>query len=101
MEVQSVVTELLNNFEFSIPKGAPELQYGPAGDGLIPSFRGRRMKDRRYLCLLPLSTSGSDCWNTGSNDSCDVCLQELLMKVVHLVKSNEAFLIPGIANGCC
>ncbi|PBL04552.1 PAH-inducible cytochrome P450 monooxygenase PC-PAH 1 [Armillaria gallica] len=41
MEVQSVVTELLNNFSFSIPKGAPELQYGPAGDGLIPLVPGK------------------------------------------------------------
>ncbi|KAK0222986.1 cytochrome P450 [Armillaria nabsnona] len=41
MEVQSVVTELLNNFEFSIPKGAPELQHGPAGDGLIPIVPGK------------------------------------------------------------
>ncbi len=40
MEVQSVVTELLNNFEFSIPKGAPELQHGPGGFGLIPIVPG-------------------------------------------------------------
>ncbi|PBK62778.1 cytochrome P450 [Armillaria solidipes] len=36
MELQSVVTELLSNFEFSIPKGAPELQHGPAD---MPSKR--------------------------------------------------------------
>ncbi|KAK0214207.1 cytochrome P450 [Armillaria fumosa] len=41
MAVQSVVAELLSNFEFSIPKGAPELQHGPAGAALIPVVRGK------------------------------------------------------------
>ncbi|KAK0214204.1 cytochrome P450 [Armillaria fumosa] len=41
MEMQSVVTELLSNFEFSIPKGAPELQLGPAGASLLPIVPGK------------------------------------------------------------
>ncbi|KAK0214197.1 cytochrome P450 [Armillaria fumosa] len=41
MELQSVVAELLSNFEFSIPKGALELQDAPAGIALIPLVPGR------------------------------------------------------------
>lgn len=41
MELQSVVTELLSNFEFSIPKGAPKLQHGPAGVTITPIVPGR------------------------------------------------------------
>ncbi|PBK83833.1 cytochrome P450 [Armillaria gallica] len=41
MEMQSVVTELLSNFEFSIPKGAPELQHGPADHALIAIVPGK------------------------------------------------------------
>ncbi|KAK0473874.1 cytochrome P450 [Armillaria novae-zelandiae] len=41
MELQSVVTELLNNFEFSMPKGAPKLQHGPAGVTLSPIVPGK------------------------------------------------------------
>ncbi|KAK0504462.1 cytochrome P450 [Armillaria luteobubalina] len=41
MELQSVVTELLDNFEFSMPKGAPKLQHGPAGTALTPLVPGK------------------------------------------------------------
>ncbi|KAK0455344.1 cytochrome P450 [Desarmillaria tabescens] len=41
MELQSVVTELLSNFEFSMPKGAPRLQHGPAGMALGPNVPGK------------------------------------------------------------
>ncbi|KAK0186135.1 cytochrome P450 [Armillaria mellea] len=41
MELQSVVTELLSNFEFSMPKGAPKLQHSPAGVTLTPIVPGR------------------------------------------------------------
>ncbi|KAK0214208.1 cytochrome P450 [Armillaria fumosa] len=41
MEMQSVIAELLSNFEFSIPKGAPELQDAPAGIALIPLVPGK------------------------------------------------------------
>ncbi|KAK0470689.1 cytochrome P450 [Armillaria novae-zelandiae] len=41
MEVQSVVTELLSNFEFSVPKGAPELKDGLAGATLNPIVSGK------------------------------------------------------------
>ncbi|KAK0445854.1 cytochrome P450 [Armillaria borealis] len=41
MELQSVVTELLDNFEFSIPKGASKLQQSPAGIGLSPLIPGK------------------------------------------------------------
>ncbi|KAK0207538.1 cytochrome P450 [Armillaria fumosa] len=41
MELQSVVVELLSNFEFGIPKGAPELQDSPAGIALIPLVPGK------------------------------------------------------------
>ncbi len=39
--MQSVVTELLSNFEFSIPKGAPELQHCPAGHALVSIVPGK------------------------------------------------------------
>ena len=41
MELQSVVTELLSNFEFSMPKGAPKLQHGPAGLTVSPIVPGK------------------------------------------------------------
>ncbi|KAK0193232.1 cytochrome P450 [Armillaria mellea] len=41
MEMQAMVTELLSNFEFSIPKGVPELQQGPAGPALFPIVPGK------------------------------------------------------------
>ncbi|KAK0455346.1 cytochrome P450 [Desarmillaria tabescens] len=41
MELQSVVTELLSNFDFSMPKGAPRLQHGPAGVTLGPIVPGK------------------------------------------------------------
>ncbi|KAK0473875.1 cytochrome P450 [Armillaria novae-zelandiae] len=41
MELQSVITELLSNFEFSMPKGAPKLQHGPAGLTLAPIVPGK------------------------------------------------------------
>ncbi|KAK0214209.1 hypothetical protein IW262DRAFT_1409396, partial [Armillaria fumosa] len=40
-ELQSVIVELLSNFEFSIPKGAPELQDALAGIALIPIVPGK------------------------------------------------------------
>ncbi|PBK83843.1 cytochrome P450 [Armillaria gallica] len=56
MEAQSVVTELLNNFEFSIPKGAPELQHGPAGFGLIPIVPGKANEGPQIpLLVTPLN----------------------------------------------
>ncbi|KAK0457464.1 cytochrome P450 [Desarmillaria tabescens] len=41
MELQSVVTELLDNFEFSMPNGASKLQHGPVGAGLTPIVPGK------------------------------------------------------------
>ncbi|KAK0229198.1 cytochrome P450 [Armillaria nabsnona] len=56
MELQSVVTELLSNFEFSIPKGAPELQHGPAGIVLIPIVPGRANEGPQIpLLVTPLN----------------------------------------------
>ncbi|KAK0455308.1 cytochrome P450 [Desarmillaria tabescens] len=48
MELQSVVTELLDNFEFSIPKGMPDLQHGPANFVLTPIIPP--MKGLRFHC---------------------------------------------------
>ncbi|KAK0486627.1 cytochrome P450 [Armillaria luteobubalina] len=65
MELQSVVVELLSNFEFSIPKGALELQDAPAGIALIPIVPGRANEGPQVpLRVTPLS---------------------LFMKVIHLV----------------
>ncbi|KAK0455290.1 cytochrome P450 [Desarmillaria tabescens] len=56
MELQSVVTELLNNFEFSIPKGAPELLHGPAGLILIPIVPGKAKEGPQIpLHVTPLN----------------------------------------------
>ncbi|KAK0455291.1 cytochrome P450 [Desarmillaria tabescens] len=56
MELQSVVTELLRNFEFSIPKGAPDLQHGPAGIGLIPIVPGKAQEGSQIpLVVTPLN----------------------------------------------
>ncbi|PBK83826.1 cytochrome P450 [Armillaria gallica] len=56
MEMQSVVTELLNNFEFSIPKGAPELQHGPADPVLIPIVLGKADEGLQVpLLVTPLN----------------------------------------------
>ncbi|KAK0227670.1 cytochrome P450 [Armillaria fumosa] len=55
MELQSVVTELLSNFEFNIPKGAPELQHGPAGIVLIPIVPGKAKEGPQVpLLVTPL-----------------------------------------------
>ncbi|KAG7453207.1 cytochrome P450 [Guyanagaster necrorhizus] len=55
MELQSVVTELLSNFEFSISKGAPELQHGPAGFVLIPIVPGKAKEGPQIpLLVTPL-----------------------------------------------
>ncbi|KAK0214196.1 hypothetical protein IW262DRAFT_1300950 [Armillaria fumosa] len=58
MAVQSVVTELLSNFEFTIPqKGAPELQHGPAGAALIPIVPGKTNEGPQVDAMrLPDST---------------------------------------------
>ncbi|PBK71908.1 cytochrome P450 [Armillaria solidipes] len=56
MELQSVVTELLSNFEFGIPKGAPELQHGPAGFVLIPIVPGKAKEGPQIpLLVTPLN----------------------------------------------
>ncbi|PBK86217.1 cytochrome P450 [Armillaria gallica] len=56
MEMQSVVTELLSNFEFSIPKGAPELQHGPADLVLIPIVPGKADEGPQVpLLVTPLN----------------------------------------------
>ncbi|PBK83807.1 cytochrome P450 [Armillaria gallica] len=56
MEMQSVVTELLSNFEFSIPKGAPELQHGPADPALIPIVPGKADEGPQVpLLVTPLN----------------------------------------------
>ncbi|SJL05095.1 uncharacterized protein ARMOST_08467 [Armillaria ostoyae] len=56
MELQSVVTELLSNFEFSIPKGAPEVQHGPAGIVLIPIVPGKANEGPQIpLLVAPLN----------------------------------------------
>ncbi len=56
MEMQSVVTELLSNFEFSIPKGAPELQHGPANLILIPIVPGKADEGPQVpLLVTPLN----------------------------------------------
>ncbi|KAK0493332.1 cytochrome P450 [Armillaria luteobubalina] len=56
MELQSVVSELLSNFEFSIPKGAPELQHGPAGFVLIPIVPGKANEGPQIpLLVTPLN----------------------------------------------
>ncbi len=51
-----MVTELLSNFEFSIPKGAPELQHGPAGIVLIPLVPGKANEGPQVpLVVTPLN----------------------------------------------
>ncbi|KAK0186090.1 cytochrome P450 [Armillaria mellea] len=56
MELQSVVAELLSNFEFSVPKGAPELQHGPAGIVLIPTVPGKADEGPQIpLLVTPLN----------------------------------------------
>ncbi|KAK0218532.1 cytochrome P450 [Armillaria nabsnona] len=56
MVMQSVVTELLSNFEFSIPKGAPELQHGPADHALIPIVPGKADEGPQVpLLVTPLN----------------------------------------------
>ena len=52
MEMQSVVTELLSNFEFSIPKGAPELQHGPTDHALIAIVPGKADEGPQVLLLV-------------------------------------------------
>ncbi|KAK0493395.1 cytochrome P450 [Armillaria luteobubalina] len=51
MELQSVVTELLSEFEFSMPKGVYRLQHGPAGIVLIPIVPERQSKELKSRCL--------------------------------------------------
>ncbi|KAK0207526.1 cytochrome P450 [Armillaria fumosa] len=56
MELQSVVTELLSNFEFSIPRGVPELQDVPAGIALIPVVPGKTNEGAQIpLLITPLN----------------------------------------------
>ena len=56
MVVQSVVTVRVSNFEFSIPKGAPELQFVPAGNGLIPIVPGKENEEPQVpLFVTPLN----------------------------------------------
>ncbi|KAK0193230.1 cytochrome P450 [Armillaria mellea] len=56
MEMQSVITELVSNFEFSIPKGAPELRFVPAGVGLIPIVPGKENEEPQVpLFVTPLN----------------------------------------------
>ncbi|KAK0455342.1 cytochrome P450 [Desarmillaria tabescens] len=56
MELQSVVTELLSNFEFSMPKGAPRLQHGPAGQTLGPIVLGKAEEGPQIpLLVTPLN----------------------------------------------
>ncbi len=55
MELQSVVTELLDNFEFTMPKGASKLQHGPAGIGLTPLVVGKAEEGPQIpLLVTPL-----------------------------------------------
>ncbi|KAK0221384.1 cytochrome P450 [Armillaria fumosa] len=55
MELQSVVAELLDNFEFSMPKGASKLQHGPAGAGLTPLVLGKAEEGPQVpLLVTPL-----------------------------------------------
>ncbi|KAK0218552.1 cytochrome P450 [Armillaria nabsnona] len=56
MVMQSVVTELLSNFEFSIPKGAPELQHAPADHALIAIVPGKADEGPQVpLLVTPLN----------------------------------------------
>ncbi|KAK0207525.1 cytochrome P450 [Armillaria fumosa] len=56
MELQSVIVELLSNFEFSIPKGAPELQDAPASTTLVPIVPGKANEGPQVpLCVIPLN----------------------------------------------
>ncbi|PBK86305.1 cytochrome P450 [Armillaria gallica] len=58
MEMQSVVTELLSNFEFNIPKGAPELQHGPVDPTFfIPIVPGKADEGPQVpLLVTPLDS---------------------------------------------
>ncbi|KAK0470685.1 cytochrome P450 [Armillaria novae-zelandiae] len=56
MELQSVLAELLSNFEFSIPEGVPELQDVPAGIALIPIVPGKANEGPQIpLLITPLN----------------------------------------------
>ena len=56
MVIQLVVTELVSNFEFSIPKGAPELQHTPAGSSLMPTVPGKENEGSQVpLLVTPLN----------------------------------------------
>ncbi|KAK0210062.1 cytochrome P450 [Desarmillaria ectypa] len=55
MELESVVTELLNNFEFSIPKGAPELLQCPARNSSIPIVPGKAKEGPQVPLLVTRS----------------------------------------------
>ncbi|KAK0479644.1 cytochrome P450 [Armillaria novae-zelandiae] len=58
MEIQSVVTELLSNFEFSIPKGAPDILTCPVGFGTIPTVPGKAKEGPQVpLLVTPLGKS--------------------------------------------
>ncbi|KAK0455285.1 cytochrome P450 [Desarmillaria tabescens] len=52
MELQPVITELLSNFEFSIPKGAPDLQHDPAGVLLLPIVPGKAQEGPQIPLLV-------------------------------------------------
>ncbi|KAK0451384.1 cytochrome P450 [Desarmillaria tabescens] len=52
MELQSLITELLSNFEFSMPKGVSKLQHGPIGVGLIPIVPGKAEQGAQIPLLV-------------------------------------------------
>ncbi|PBK92245.1 cytochrome P450 [Armillaria gallica] len=61
MELQSVVTELLSNFEFSMPKGVSRLQHSPAGIALIPIVPGKAEEGAQ----IPLLVTELNKWMDG------------------------------------
>ncbi|KAK0186133.1 cytochrome P450 [Armillaria mellea] len=60
MELQSVVTELLSNFEFSTPKGAPKLQHGPAGLAVSPIVPGKAEEGPQIPLLVTVLNKRND-----------------------------------------
>ncbi|KAK0455304.1 cytochrome P450 [Desarmillaria tabescens] len=56
MELQSVVTELLSNFEFSIPRGAPDIQHCPVGFATIPIALGKAKEGPQVPLLVTALT---------------------------------------------
>ncbi len=47
-----MVTELLSNFEFSMPKGVSRLQHSPAGIALIPIVPGKAEEGAQIPLLV-------------------------------------------------